>query len=99
NTIRWNAGHVYMTAEDYLADADKQYQITHPEWLDLFLDGTRPSEWTGHIPSATTIITALKKQSDRIYDHFEDKLQHKASITRDINGTKLDTMEASLQFV
>ena len=99
NTIRWNAGHVYITAEDYLADADKNYKITHPEWLDLFLDGTSPSDWGDNIPSATEIIEALKEQKSRIVDYFTDNLPNNASVIRDINGTKLDTVDASLQFV
>lgn len=99
NTIRWNAGHVYATAEDYLSDADSEYTITHPEWNDFFLDGTRPSEWPDHVPSAKEIITALEKQKERIAAHFQNKLQDKATNIRDINGTKLDTMDAALQFV
>lgn len=99
NTIRWNAGHVYATAEDYLTDADSDYKITHPEWSDYFLDGTRPSEWPDHVPSAQEIIAALEEQKERITAHFENKLKDTASNVRDINGTKLDTMDAALQFV
>src|SRR5690625_1236755 len=99
NTVRWNAGHVYSTAEDFLHDADKNYKITLPEWNDLFLDGTRPSEWPADVPSMTEIIAALEEQRDRIYNYFSGKLQQEASITRDVNGLMLDTVEASLQFV
>lgn len=99
NTVRWNAGHVYVTAEDYLNDADKDYKITHPEWLDFFLDGTSPSDWSDDVPSAKQIVTALEEQKERIYSHFQDKINDKASVTRDINATKLDTVDASLQFV
>src|SRR5690625_6088253 len=57
NTIRWNAGHVYITAEDFLNKADHNYKITPPEWVDLFLDGTRPSEWKDKdVPSTEEII-------------------------------------------
>lgn len=99
NTIRWNAGHVYSTAEDYLTDADKDYKITHPEWNDLFLDGTRPSEWQGNIPTAEEIISALEEQEKRIYNHFKNKLDQKASVSRDVNAMMLDTVDLSLQFV
>ena len=99
NTIRWNAGHVYSTAEDYLTDADKDYQITHPEWNNFFLDGTRPSEWEGNVPSAEEIITALEEQEKRIYNHFKNKLDQKASVARDVNAMMLDTVDLSLQFV
>lgn len=100
NTVRWNAGHVYITAEDFLHDADRDYKITHPEWLNLFLDGTSPSDWNeGDIPSIEEIIEALKEQEVRIYHFFQNKLTNKASVTRDINGTLLNTVESSLQFV
>lgn len=101
NTIRWNAGHVYAEAESFLHDADHNYTITHPEWLDLFLDGTRPSEWTKDdpVPTKEEIITALKEQEKRIETFFQLKLANKASKVRDINGLLLDTVDASLQFV
>lgn len=99
NNIRWNAGHVYSTAEDFLKDADENYEVKYPEWDDLFLDGTRPSEWPEEVPSKEEIIAALKEQEKRIEQYFQNKLKNKASKTRDINGTLLDTVDASLQFV
>lgn len=99
NTIRWNAGHVYVTAEDFLTDADANYPIAHPEWNKLFLDGTRPSEWGDDVPSAQEIIAALEEQKERISHYFKDKIANKASVQRDVNGTILDNVDAALQFV
>lgn len=99
NNIRWNAGHVYVTAEDFLKDADENYEVTRPEWDKLFLDGTRPSEWGDDVPSKAEIIAALEEQEERIENYFKDKLTNPASKTRDINGTLLDTVDASMQFV
>lgn len=99
NTIRWNAGHVYSTAEDYLSSADENFPTKRPEWGDLFLDGTRPSEWPEDVPSKEEIIAALEEQRDRIYEYFKDKLDQRATEARDINGTLLETVEASMQFV
>lgn len=101
NTIRWNAGHVYAETERFLHDADNDYEITHPEWMDLFLDGSRPSEWTeeDNVPSKNEIIEALKEQEKRIETFFEGKLDNKADKVRDLNGTLLDTVDAALQFV
>jgi len=99
NTIRWNAGHVYSTAEDYLADADTQFKNPLPEWDQLFLDGTRPADWPEDIPSAKEIIQALEEQKGRIELFFKDKLDQNASTTRDVNGTLLDKVDSSLQFV
>src|SRR5690625_1855733 len=98
NNIRWNAGHVYVTAEDFLKDADQNYDVTRPEWDELFLDGTRPSEWGDNVPSKDEIVSALEEQEKRIEEYFKNKLQNKASKVRDINGTLLDTVDASLQF-
>lgn len=99
NNIRWNAGHVYVTAEDFLKDADANYEVTRPEWDKLFLDGTRPSEWGDNVPSKEEIIAALEEQRDHIENYFQDKLANDASNVRDVNGTLLDTVDASLQFV
>ncbi|MGM8364088.1 DinB family protein [Virgibacillus sp. W0181] len=99
NTIRWNAGHIYVTAEDFLNEAAPEFAISKPRWMELFLDGTRPSEWTGEIPSKDEIIEALKEQEGRLVNFFEGKLEDEAASTRDVNGLKLDTNDASLQFV
>lgn len=101
NTIRWNAGHVYAETERFLNDADQEYEIIRPDWMDLFLDGTRPSEWTeeDQVPSKEEIIEALKEQEKRIETFFEGKLDNKADKVRDLNGTLLDTVDAALQFV
>lgn len=99
NTIRWNAGHIYAEAEGFMHDADNNYEITHPEWLDLFLDGTRPSEWEGDVPTKAEIIEALREQETRLETFFADKYDNPASHVRDLNGTLLDTVDASLQFI
>lgn len=99
NNVRWNAGHVYVTADDFLTDADDTYESPHPEWNAFFIDGTRPSEWGDEVPSPSEILQALKVQKEYINEFFTDKLENKASVPRDINGTILDTVNASLQFV
>jgi len=99
NTIRWHAGHVYAEAERFMHDADNNYEITRPRWMDLFLDGSRPSEWEGEIPSKDEIIEALKEQSERFETFFEGKYNNPASEVRDLHGTLLDTPEAALQFL
>lgn len=99
NNVRWNAGHVYVTADDFLTDADDTYESPYPEWNAFFIDGTRPSEWGDQVPSPAEIIQALKDQKEYISEFFTDKLENKVSVPRDINGTILDTVNASLQFV
>lgn len=99
NNVRWNAGHVYITAEDFLHDADREYKITPIEWKDYFIDGTSPADWDENVPSPEEIIQALKDQEKRIEAFFKEKLAHQASVTRDVNGMALDTVDAALQFV
>lgn len=99
NTIRWNAGHIYAEAEGFLHDADNNYEIVHPNWMPLFLDGSRPSEWPEKVPSKDEIIQALIEQEKRIETFFKDKLNNKADHARDVNGLILDTVDSSMQFV
>lgn len=99
NTIRWNAGHVYAEADAFLKDADKNYEVTRPEYQTFFADGTRPSEWVGDVPTKDEIIAALIEQDKYIQDFFKDKLKEESDVVRDINKTLLDTKDASLQFV
>lgn len=99
NTIRWNAGHMYITAEDYLSKADHNYEIIHPEWYDFFIDGTSPFKWEKEPPAVEEIMDALKKQGERIIEFFKGKLKNEASETVDIRYLKLDTVDAALQFV
>lgn len=99
NTIRWNAGHVYITAEDFLNKADKNYEIIHPEWKDYFLDGTHPSKWNNEVPSTSEIIAALKEQEDRIFNYFHGKIDNEATEKLEIRTLILDTVESSIQFV
>ena len=99
NTIRWNAGHVYMTAEDYLHKADKNYEITHPEWYRYFIDGSKLSDWDDQVPSVSEILDALKEQGERILNYFNGKQQNEATEVEEIRYLKLDTVEAALQFV
>ena len=99
NTIRWNAGHVFCTAEEFLNKADDNYEVYFPEWNALFIDGTHPSQWNGKAPSADDIIAALKEQGDRIYDYFNGKLQNEATEHLTFHSLTMDTAGASLQFV
>ncbi len=99
NTVRWNAGHIYVTAEEFLNKADHDYQIVYPEWISLFIDGTHPSKWGENVPNAEEIIAALKEQEERIILHFEGKLRNTASQTQTFHALSLNTSEAALQFV
>lgn len=99
NTIRWNAGHIYVSAEVMLNMADESYTVSHPEWNALFASGTRPSEWTGEKLEAAEIIEALREQSSRIEKHFAAKMGQEASKPLTIGPLEMKTVDAILQFV
>lgn len=99
NTIRWNAGHIYVTAEDFLNETAPEFTISKPRWMELFLDGTSPSNWEGDVPTKEEIIESLKEQENRLVNFFETRLHEKAASIRDVNGLQLDTNDAALQFV
>lgn len=99
NTIRWNAGHIYAEAEGFLHDADNTYEIVRPDWMPLFLDGSRPNEWSKDVPTKDEIIDALIEQEKRIEQFFDGKYTNRADHVRDVNGLMLETVDASLQFV
>ena len=74
NTIRWNAGHLYIAAEFLMFKADKKYAIQYPEWSKFFAPGTRPSDWKTDHPAIEKLVSALEEQRDRIPAHFLDIL-------------------------
>ncbi|MBS4195054.1 DinB family protein [Lederbergia citri] len=99
NSIRWNVGHIYVTAEILLHKADNEYEVKNPNWTALFAPGTRPSQWTEIPPSAEEMLDAFKKQSRYIDEFFVGKLGNAASESFEIGPHKMETVDALLQFV
>ncbi|MCR2821824.1 DinB family protein [Lederbergia panacisoli] len=99
NSIRWNVGHIFITAEALLKKADEQYEMKNPEWGAFFAPGTRPSDWTGTPPSAEELIEALKIQSRYIDKFFVGKINNKASKSFAIATYGMDSVNAFLQFI
>ncbi|WP_050181649.1 DinB family protein [Domibacillus robiginosus] len=99
NNIRWNAGHIFVTAEGLLHLADESYEVSQPEWQALFATGTRPADWPKELPSAEDITNALQEQMNRIEHHFSAKLTEKAVKPVTIGPLEMTTVEAVLQFV
>lgn len=102
NNVRWLAGHIYAEAEGFMHDADHDYVIEKPDWLPLFLDGSRPSEWkeTDNVPSRDEILAALKDQEKAIEAFFAvQPTKRPVSKIRDLNGMLLETVESSMQFI
>src|SRR5699024_12022637 len=96
--IRWIDGHVKGKAGKFMHDVANDYEVTRPRGMDLFLDGTRPYEWEGDIPTKDEIIHALEEQTTRLETFFKDRMDQPADDVRDVHGTLLDTPDCALQF-
>ncbi|KAA9021621.1 DinB family protein [Niallia endozanthoxylica] len=75
NNIRWNIGHVLVVTEKFLF-ADKGNLPA--QYYEFFAPGTKPSDWTGEVPTIAVLVQQLEKQYNRIKDlpneTFNEKL-------------------------
>src|SRR5699024_12869645 len=64
--------------EQFVFGFPKQSQHIPKHYYDLFTNGTKPSDWSGDVPSVATLTEQLKDQLDRIKqipaEQFEKKL-------------------------
>ncbi len=63
NTLHWHIGHILTVAENFLFAGNKQIP---EDYVQLFGNGTKPSEWPNTVPSVETLISQLKDQLTRI---------------------------------
>ncbi|MGG1685013.1 DinB family protein [Pseudalkalibacillus sp. NRS-1564] len=83
NTVRWNLGHVLVTAEfvlDRFTVMEKSLPINYSA---LFKAGTRPGDWTEEPPSLIEIKHYLIEQNKRISElegELSESLQSEFSI-------------------
>ena len=98
NTIRWNAGHVFVSMEALLRKAMPEYKPVKPEWIPLFVSGTSPSKWEVEPPSNEEILTALQEQPERILSYLEGKLDKTLEEPVQIGHT-METLDAVVQFI
>src|SRR5699024_7371717 len=75
NTNRWNAGHTFVIIETLLAPEIEGNEIVHPEWVPLFEDGTRLTDWGDdeEIPKSHDIRSALREQVKLLSDQLGDR--------------------------
>ncbi|SDN64692.1 DinB superfamily protein [Psychrobacillus sp. OK028] len=100
NTIRWNVGHVYVNGEIFTQKAIPTYEIVHPEWVPLFVPGTKPSEWDMEPPTEEELVSALKEQTERIKAALENNLSNTLIESMSIgNLHEMKTVEALVQFM
>jgi len=100
NTIRWNVGHIYVNAEILTQKSGPTYEIVHPEWMPLFVPGTKPSDWTIEPPTSEELIGALKEQTERLKGEFGNNLSSILIESMSIgNLHEMKTVEALVQFM
>jgi uncharacterized damage-inducible protein DinB len=66
NNIHWNIGHVLTVTEQFMMGFPKKSNHLPANYIELFGNGTRPSEWTGDVPSVDVLRDQLKAQLGRI---------------------------------
>ncbi|MGM9920938.1 MAG: DinB family protein [Bhargavaea sp.] len=98
NNIRWNAGHIFVSLENFTKMIAPDYESVHPEWNGLFNTGTSPDSWGEGVPSNEEILSALKEQTDRIAGVLEGQLDGQLGRPLEIAGHHMDTGEKLLQF-
>ena len=100
NTIRWNVGHVYVNAEVLTQKAIPTYEIVHPEWVPLFVPGTKPNDWDVEPPTSEELVIALKEQTERIKAVLDNNLSNILIESMSIgNLHEMKTVEALVQFM
>ena len=99
NTIRWNAGHIYITMETLIQKAVEGYELVNPEWIELFVSGSSPDIWEDNVPSTEELLAALEEQPGRIVNALEGKLTNTLQEPMSIGPLHtMVTVEAIVQF-
>jgi len=99
NTIRWNAGHIFVTMETLIQKAVEGYEPVRPEWISLFVSGSGPNDWEGNAPSTEELLTALEEQPERVVKALEGKLSNTLQEPMSIGPLHtMVTVEAVVQF-
>ena len=99
NTIRWNAGHIFVTMEYFVNLVIDEYETVNPKWIPFFVTGTSPASWEGDVPSNEEILTALREQTARITKDVEGKLEEPIAEPIKIGLHTMTTVGAIVQFV
>jgi hypothetical protein len=66
NNIHWHIGHVLTVTEQFMMGYPKKSNHLPANYIELFGNGTRPSEWTGDVPSVDVLRDQMKLQLGRI---------------------------------
>ncbi|GIP39835.1 hypothetical protein J31TS4_31150 [Paenibacillus sp. J31TS4] len=75
NNIRWQLGHI-LTTQERMAFRFIGEPLGLPEELTgLFVNGTKPADWTSAPPDLATLRRLLEEQPERIRERLQGRLQ------------------------
>ncbi|WLR55857.1 DinB family protein [Mesobacillus subterraneus] len=66
NNIHWHIGHVLTVTEQFMMGFPKKSNHLPANYIELFGNGTQPSEWTETVPSVDVLRDQMKAQLGRI---------------------------------
>jgi uncharacterized damage-inducible protein DinB len=98
NTIRWNVGHILIVQDQLASNFAGLPQQLSLEFVTLFGNRTRPSEWQVEPPTLQALSYELKKQTAYIKESLGNRLQEKAIKPFVRLGFKMETIGEILAF-
>ncbi|MFC7370303.1 DinB family protein [Fictibacillus iocasae] len=66
NTIHWQIGHVLTVTEQFMFGFPKKSSNLPENYLELFGNGTKPSDWNEGVPALHELVSRLKEQGTRL---------------------------------
>lgn len=66
NTIHWHIGHVLTVTEQFMFGFPKKSENLPVNYLELFANGTKPSDWPDQVPTLEELTLQLKEQLTRL---------------------------------
>lgn len=98
NTIRWNFGHILIVQDQLASNFAGLPQQLSPEFVTLFGNRTKPSEWQVEPPTLETLSYELKRQTAYIKESLGNRLQEKAKKSFVRLGFRMETIGEILTF-
>ncbi|WP_223700938.1 DinB family protein [Sutcliffiella deserti] len=98
NSIRWNAGHIFLTMDTLLYSFAGKEHYVPLSYFKLFQMNTSPAGWGSEPPNMDEIKGHLLDQTDRIKKDFTGRLDEKIVKPFQIGDYKLDTLAEVLGF-
>ncbi|MEH7109149.1 DinB family protein [Bacillus sp. JJ1764] len=98
NTIRWNVGHILIVQDQLASNFAGLTQQLSQEFVTLFGNRTKPSEWQVEPPTLQTLTYELKKQTAYIKESLGNRLQEKSKKPYVRLGFRMETIGEILTF-